>query len=168
MKDNNPDNLSHFGSDRSAKKEINSFEDLLAWKIGFQLAKEVYEITSHFPASERFGLTAQLRRSASSIPANIAEGFGRHTFKEYLRFLVFARGSVAETQSHLLLANAVGFLAKEELDRLLELCLSSRKTIQGLIRHLRNSMAHYNVSERAAEYGDDGAMTNDGSLPLNP
>lgn len=117
--------------------EIRSFEDLDAWKLGFELTIKVYKASEKFPNEERFALTNQLRRAANSIPANIAEGFGRYTLKEYLRFLFYARGSVAETQSHLQVATTLGYLSKSDFDDLLKLCERTRQTVQGLIRHIR-------------------------------
>lgn len=133
---------------------IESFEDLLAWKLAFELATRVYKITKDFPEEERFGLTTQLRRSASSISANIAEGFGRHTPKEYLRFLVFARGSIAETQSHLQLAQAVGYLKEKEFVSLQDLCLQARKTLQGLIRYIRKRAEADRIAEPLGSYSE--------------
>ena len=94
--------------------EIRSFEDLDAWKLGLEIAKKIYALTEGFPAAERYDLTSQMRRAASSIPANIAEGFGRHTSKDCLQFLFYARGSIAETQSHLRLAYELGLIKQND------------------------------------------------------
>ena len=152
----NKDGSNTFDDKEPSRGKINSFEDLLAWKLAFEIAKQVYASSNHFPDSERYGLTAQVRRSASSIPANIAEGFGRYTYKEYLRFLVYARGSIAETQSHLMLAFANGFLSTEEFEKLNDLCRNAVKTLQGLMRHLRNLMGSSYISEPAAAYEETG------------
>ncbi len=135
--------------------EVTSFKDLQAWKLGLRIAVVVYETTKKFPQSERYVLSAQLRRSAGSIPANIAEGFGRYAPKEYLQFLFFARGSLAETQSHLCLAHAVGLLSDTELAALEGLCTETRKTLYGLIRHIRRrtQLQHGDkISEQSVEY----------------
>ncbi len=143
--------------ERRLAGEVESFEDLLAWKLAFDLAARIYKVTERFPAAERFGLTSQLCRAASSIPANIAEGFGRHTPKDYLRFLIFARGSIAETQSHLRLADTVGLLNNTDLDNLCHLCLQARKTLQGLIRYIRQRAEASGVAEPSAEYPEPSA-----------
>ncbi|HEX7327195.1 MAG TPA: four helix bundle protein [Casimicrobiaceae bacterium] len=86
-----------------------SYKDLKVWQAAMVLVKDVYELTKHFPASERFGLSQQLQRSAVSIPSNIAEGHARSRTGDYLRFLSIARGSLAETETQLLLALDLGF-----------------------------------------------------------
>ncbi len=86
-----------------------SFRKLRIWQEAFALTVDVFRITSNFPGTEMFGLTSQVRRSANSVPANIAEGTGRSSTKDYLHFLHIARGSVKETISHLLLAQALKF-----------------------------------------------------------
>jgi four helix bundle protein len=134
---------------------IKRFQDLIAWKLGFRIAVLAYEVTKDFPNEEKYNLTGQLRRSASSIPANIAEGFGRHTPREYLNFPYYARGSVAETESHLELAYSLGFLKQAQMDELQNLCLEARKTLQGLIRHVRSTVSEFGegkISEEASDY----------------
>jgi four helix bundle protein len=83
--------------------------DLRAWQTAIVLVKEVYQLTSDFPADERFGLTSQMRRSAVSIPSNIAEGAARHTSKEFLHFLGIARGSLSELDTQLIIARALDY-----------------------------------------------------------
>ncbi len=85
-------------------------EQLDAWKEAMQLVKTIYELTSAFPADERFGLTSQLRRAASSIPSNLAEGAARNGAREYVQFIGIARGSLAELDTQLQIAMMLGFL----------------------------------------------------------
>jgi four helix bundle protein len=73
-------------------KKIQSHRDLQVWQRGMQIAEDIYALTAAFPADERFGLTSQLRRSAISVPANIAEGNARNSTKDYLRFLSISWG----------------------------------------------------------------------------
>lgn len=80
-------------------------------KKAHALTLEIYERTAHFPDHERFGLTSQLRRSASSVPSNLAEGYGRGSDADLKRFLYIATGSASETEYHLLLAHDLGYLA---------------------------------------------------------
>jgi four helix bundle protein len=86
-----------------------SFKDLVVWQRAVQMALEVYKLTADFPASERFGLTNQLRRASVSVASNIAEGYGRSTTGEYVLFLGHARGSNFEVQTQLVIAGALGF-----------------------------------------------------------
>jgi four helix bundle protein len=83
---------------------VGDFKKLEVWRLAKGLAIDVYHVTKGFPRSEDFGLTAQIRRSAGSIPANIAEGCGRNTDGELARFARISLGSAAELESHLLLA----------------------------------------------------------------
>lgn len=87
---------------------IRSYRDLLVWQKGMDLAAEVYRLSRLWPKDELFGLTSQARRAAASIPANIAEGYGRHSGASYAQFLKIARGSLKELETHLLLAERVG------------------------------------------------------------
>jgi four helix bundle protein len=80
----------------STALEVNSYRDLVAWQRGVDLVRAVYEQTKQLPADERYGLIAQMRRCAVSIPSNIAEGWGRHHSPDYIRFLCIARGSTFE------------------------------------------------------------------------
>jgi four helix bundle protein len=90
-----------------------SFKDLIVWQRAVQLTVAVYKLTSSFPASERFGLTNQLRRASVSVASNIAEGYGRSTKGEYLLFLGHARGSNCEVQTQIVIAEALGFGSEE-------------------------------------------------------
>jgi four helix bundle protein len=86
-----------------------SYMDLVVWQRAVQMAIAVYKLTSAFPASERFGLTNQLRRASVSVASNIAEGYGRTTKGEYLQFLGHARGSTFEVATQLVIAKSLGF-----------------------------------------------------------
>lgn len=87
---------------------LQSYRDLEVWQRSIDLVESVYKLTKNFPIDERFGLVSQARRAASSIPANIAEGYGRSHRGDYLRFLSIARGSVAELETHIIIATRVG------------------------------------------------------------
>jgi four helix bundle protein len=114
--------------------EIKTFRDLIAWQKAMQLAKVAYKATSQMPESERFGLTAQIRRAAVSMPSNIAEGHGRQSLPDYIRFLKMARGSLMERHTQLLLGEELGFLQPggDTIDLLAE----TDRVLQGLIRSL--------------------------------
>jgi len=87
---------------------VRSYRDLLVWQKGMDLAAEVYRLSRLWPKEELYGLTSQVRRAAASIPANIAEGYGRQSAASYAQFLKIARGSLRELETHLLLADRVG------------------------------------------------------------
>ena len=86
-----------------------SFENMTVWQKGMELAQSVYSMTERLPRKEDFGLTSQIRRSALSVPGNIAEGFGRKHTKDKLNFYYASRGSLTETKSHLIYGQRVGY-----------------------------------------------------------
>ena len=94
-------------------RKVTDYRDLNVWKLSMDLATDIYEITRAFPREEMFGMTAQMRRAAVSIPANIAEGFGRAQRKSFIQFLRIAQGSLKELETHSRLAARVGFLDAE-------------------------------------------------------
>ena len=111
-------------------------ERLDVWRHGVELALCVYEVTGDFPDEERYGLVAQLRRSAVSIPSNIAEGAGRGTDADFLRFLYMARGSLNEVDTQLQISDKLGILTPSHFERLREPFTSVSNTLDGLIRSL--------------------------------
>jgi four helix bundle protein len=94
--------------------EVKSFENLEVWQIGRDLVTKVYMLTASLPQSETFGLIAQTKRAALSVPANIAEGFGRYHYMDKARFYLNARGSLYELKSHLLIAQDLGYLKRSQ------------------------------------------------------
>ncbi len=98
---------------------MHRFKDLEIWKKSRLFCSSVYEITSKFPESEKFGLTNQLRRASVSIPSNIAEGSSRNSNKDFSRFLQITLGSAYEIETQLLIASDIKFITKEELDKLM-------------------------------------------------
>jgi four helix bundle protein len=115
-----------------------AFRDLMVWQRSMQLAKAVYGLTKEFPQDERFGLTSQIRRSAVSIPSNIAEGQGRLNVGEFKQFLGIARGSNYELQTQLELAKAFGFAKCELIESAETLSHEVGKMIYALIESLSN------------------------------
>ncbi|MDZ8262607.1 four helix bundle protein [Nostoc sp. ChiQUE01b] len=97
-----------------------SHREQFIWQRGIQLAKKCYELTKHFPNSEIYGLTSQIRRSAVSVPSNIAEGYGRVSKAEYVRFLQISLGSLRELDTQLIIAKEVKLLAPEMFDSALK------------------------------------------------
>ena len=118
--------------------KITSFRDLNAWQYGHQLVLEIYEITKDFPKEEMFGITNQLRRAIVSFTSNLAEGFSRASYKEKSQFYSMALGSLTEVQNQLIIAEGVGYITKNELDRLDELIVTCSKLTNGLIKKSRS------------------------------
>ncbi|MBI4988722.1 MAG: four helix bundle protein [Rhodocyclales bacterium] len=109
--------------------------ELQAWQLAIQLVKGIYQITASFPASEMYGLSAQMRRSAVSIPSNIAEGAARNTTKEFLHFLGIARGSLSELETQVVIARELGFIVdSESIEKLID---DAFGLLGGLINSLR-------------------------------
>jgi four helix bundle protein len=94
--------------------EVKSFENLEVWQIGRDLVTKVYMLTVSLPQSETFGLVAQIKRAALSVPANIAEGFGRYHYLDKAKFYLNARGSLYELKSHLFIAQELGYLKQSQ------------------------------------------------------
>jgi len=95
-------------------------KDLDIWKLGIELVEEVYKTTSAFPKEEIYGLTSQMRRAAVSIPSNISEGAGRSSKKEFIQFLYISLGSLAELETHTMIAGRLGYLRNDQLMELIE------------------------------------------------
>ena len=94
----------------SSKRAISSFRDLEVWQLAVDFVVEIYAVTAAFPKDERFGLTIQLRRAAVSIAANIAEGNARYSKAEYRHFVSVSRGSLAEVETELVIAERLGYV----------------------------------------------------------
>lgn len=116
------------------RRSIASFTDLIAWQEGHKLVVTIYQITETFPKSELFGLTNQIRRAAISITSNVAEGFGRQSYKEKVQFYSIAKGSNLELQNQLLVARDIGILDKKDFEKLADQSVVIAKLLTGLIR----------------------------------
>jgi len=108
-------------------------EGLKAWNEALDLVAQVYANVREFPEDERFGLISQARKAATSIPANIAEGAGRGTPREYAKFLIIARGSLSELETHMQVAQRLGYLSDADLESLLDRCSTLDSLIRGLL-----------------------------------
>ena len=113
-----------------------SYKELLVWQQAMNLAVAVYENTRSWPKEELYGLTSQVRRSATSVPANIAEGYGREIRGSYLQFLRIAQGSLKELETHLIIAERAGIAKAENIGALLSDCESVGKLLRLLLRKL--------------------------------
>jgi four helix bundle protein len=120
---------------------IRGYRDLLVWQKGVDLVVEVYQATKAFPRQEQFGLTAQIRRSAGSIPANVAEGHTRAHSKEYRNFISVAQGSLAELETHLIIAQRLGYLTSEAAEPLFERAAELGRMMNGLDRSLASRLS---------------------------
>ena len=121
-----------------AKDDINSYRDLLVWQKAMDLAVLCYSLTRSFPKEEVFGLTSQLRRSSSSVAANIAEGHGRENSGSFVQFLRVAQGSLKETETHLLLSQRVGLLPAAQATAAMKTCDEIGKMLRSLIRAVQD------------------------------
>ena len=132
------------------------YKDLLIWQKGMVLAKLVYKLTARFPPQERFGLTAQLRRAAVSVPSNIAEGQARQGTKEFLQFLSHAEGSLAEVETQILLSLDLCFASREDAAPSLKEIDELQKMIVSLKRKLSSfpplATRHSPLSPRRVEH----------------
>jgi four helix bundle protein len=113
---------------------IRSYRDLEVWQCSMQLAKEMYSITHGFPKEELYGLTSQIRRASVSIPANIAEGYGRDNPGDYARFLQIAQGSLKELETLLLLSCEVGIATQTQIDPPMIMADRIGRMLRSLIR----------------------------------
>ena len=111
-------------------------ENLDVWKKGMEFVVAVYKATETFPKEERFGLTSQLRRAAVSIPANIAEGAGRKSSKEFAYFLSNSQGSASEVETELLIASRLGYIGERSYTALRSALDEIGRMLTGLCRHL--------------------------------
>ena len=116
---------------------IRSYKDLEVWQVAMALAEASYRETRSFPEDERYGMTSQFRRAATSVAANIAEGYGRETTNAYVQFLRVAQGSLKELETLVMLAERVGLTTKETSNALNNDCERVSKMLRNLIRSLQ-------------------------------
>lgn len=119
-------------------KEIKSYKDLTVWQKAMSLVENVYRVTNMFPEEERFGLTSQIRRCATSIPSNIAEGKSRGTKKDYRHFIIIAYGSASELETQLLIAEKLKFIDSLDFNKLNDELSEVLKMLGALRRSLSN------------------------------
>jgi four helix bundle protein len=117
---------------------VQSYRDLVAWNKAMELVTEIYRVTKQFPKEELFGLMSQLRRAAVSIPSNIAEGKGRLSKGEFRQFLGNARGSLAEVETQILIAQNLSYLNVPEANKLLAMVEEVGKVLNGLLSAVKN------------------------------
>ena len=120
--------------------KINRFSDLTVWQKAHELTLATYRLTEKFPRSEQYGIVSQLRRSAASVSANIAEGFGRRTTREPLRCLQISRGELEETRYFMILSRDLHHISPAEFESMSSRCDSVGQLINALGRSLKNRL----------------------------
>lgn len=116
---------------------VNDYKDLRVWQKGIDVAEKCYKLTKTFPKEELYALTNQIRRSAVSISSNIAEGYGRRSTQEYIRFLNIANGSCNELETQLIIAERVGYCSKEDINTVIQELKSICRMLIALIKSLQ-------------------------------
>ena len=116
---------------------VRSYQELRVWQLGMQIARDVYQLSRAFPKDEIYGVTAQMRRAAVSVPANIAEGHVRESTRDYLRHISIAFGSLAELETFLLLVEALGYTVADATRQLLQQCDQQGKMLRALQKRLK-------------------------------
>ena len=119
---------------------LKSYRDLEVWTKSIELAEAVYRLSAKFPTAEKFGLTSQIRRAAVSVAANIAEGAERDGTREFLQFLGIASGSLAETETFLILAEKLKLATTQEVNPLLDQAATVGRMLNGLKRSLHSKL----------------------------
>jgi four helix bundle protein len=114
---------------------MQTHKDLKVYNLSIELVVEVYSITKEFPKEELYGLTSQIRRSAVSVPSNIAEGAARNSKKEYIQFLYISLGSLSELETHFIISEKLSYLNSTEILTKIE---TIRKMLLSLIKYLKN------------------------------
>ncbi len=115
---------------------LKNCKELKVWQKSYQLCLEVYKITKRFPVEERYGLTSQIRRSAISVPSNIAEGYGRKTTPDYIRSLYIAYGSNCELETQILLSGDLNYIETKEMKKLSDEIVEVERMLKALIKSL--------------------------------
>ncbi|MGE0109536.1 MAG: four helix bundle protein [Bdellovibrionales bacterium] len=120
---------------------IHSFKDLDVWKKAICFVTDIYRLSQTFPKEERYGLVSQMRRAAISIPSNIAEGRGKRSTKDFIRYLNIAYGSSAELETQLIIANNLGYAEEEGVEALVERLYETNRMLSGLISSLEKKQS---------------------------
>jgi four helix bundle protein len=115
---------------------LKNFKELNVWQKAYNLCLMIYKITKAFPKEEVYGLVSQLRRVSVSIPSNIAEGYGRNTTADYIRFLYIAYGSICELDTQVQLSGDLGFIDKDALMNIVDAVAEVERMLKGLISSL--------------------------------
>ncbi len=120
---------------------MESYKELVVWQKAIELVTDIYEVTKSFPQEERYGLIAQIQRAAISVPANIAEGWGRGSTKEYHQYLRVSRGSLAELETHLIISYKLDFISTGALYKLQKDIDTIGRMTNNLIKSLQRKLS---------------------------
>ena len=112
--------------------KILDYKDLIVWQKSMNLAEQIYSLSTNFPKTEIYGMMSQIRRAAISIPSNIAEGNGRYSDKEFLRFLSIANGSLKEIETQLHLSIRLKFVSENDVQAIFKMCDDVARLLNGL------------------------------------
>jgi four helix bundle protein len=123
------------------QSRVSDFTELETWKHARILRNELYRVVKAFPQEEKFGLAAQIRRAASSVTANLAEGYGRYSYQENMQFCRVSRGSLYELRDHLTTALDAGYIPKARYEELDAMAISAVRLVNGYIRATKNLKA---------------------------
>ena len=119
--------------------EVRTYRDLVVWQKGMDIVTKIYDLTRDFPASEIYGLTSQIRRCAVSVPSNMAEGYGRRSTQEYIRFLQIASGSLFELQTQLQISINLNYISNQKFAEMDNLISEIDRMLSSLINAIKNS-----------------------------
>jgi four helix bundle protein len=131
---------------------IRSYRDLKVWRRGIALTEMVYRLCRKLPGEERYGFSQQMKRAAVSIPANIAEGYGRRTLGDYLRFISIANGSLKEVETLLLLTRKLGLLQASDTSKALAATDELGRMLTVLVRRLTTRQMNQRLAQRPIPY----------------
>ena len=120
---------------------VKKYTDLIAWQRAMDLVEEVYRVSKTFPKEEVYGLSSQMRRSAISVPSNIAEGHCRNGRREFIHHLSIALGSLGELETQLMIAQRLGYVADPESSKLMALAAATARVLVGLMHSLERHAA---------------------------
>ncbi|MBN2023690.1 MAG: four helix bundle protein [Pirellulales bacterium] len=118
-----------------------NFRELRVWQLGMDLAEEVYLMSQRFPKHESFGLASQLQRASVSVPANIAEGHAKGSTKDFLRHLAIAQGSLAELETHLMIAERIQYVDCPRIKAILDRCAQEARMLRSLRSSVRRRLS---------------------------
>ena len=121
---------------------MNDYKQLVVWQKSIEFVKETYKLCKLLPKEELFALSSQLKRAAVSVPSNIAEGFGRNSTKDYLRFLNISRGSIYESETQIHIGIELGYFTEDQASKALELSFEIRKMLNALIGKLQSKITN--------------------------
>ena len=123
---------------KDSSEMFKNYKELKVWQKSYQLCLEIYKITVKFPKDEKFGLTSQIRRAVVSVPSNIAEGYGRKTTADYIKFLYIAYGSNCELETQIMLAGDLGYIDSDILEGIKNDIYEVERMLKALIKSLEN------------------------------